>query len=102
EGDEVEPELEAELQAHQARLREAMQRRLPRSMWRAYVDACVALADGLGTSARKVVRESLTAAEPPARADRPLGFSSQVTHEPPTQHTTEVRPFGFRPGGPVA
>src|SRR5579859_5094583 len=46
-----EPELEAEIQAHQARLREALQTRLPRSMWRAYVEACVALADGLGASA---------------------------------------------------
>src|SRR5262245_4910938 len=43
-----EPELEAELQAHQARLRDVMQRRLPREMWRAYVEACVALAEGLG------------------------------------------------------
>jgi len=42
-----EAETEAELQALQARLREAMQTRLPRSMWRAYVDACIALADGL-------------------------------------------------------
>jgi transcriptional regulator with XRE-family HTH domain len=63
----VEPEVEAELQAAQARLREAMQKRLPRSMWRAYVEACVALADGLAGSARSVVRESMT-------ADRPLGF----------------------------
>ena len=50
----VEPEVEAELQAHQARLRAVMQARLPRSMWRAYVEACVALADGLSTSAKRV------------------------------------------------
>jgi transcriptional regulator with XRE-family HTH domain len=68
----VEAETEAELQALQARLREAMQTRLPRSMWRAYVDACVALADGLGSSARRIVRES-SGHEPP---DRPLGFRS--------------------------
>src|SRR6266571_4616917 len=36
----LEPELEAELQAHQARLRQVMQRHLPREMWRAYVEAC--------------------------------------------------------------
>src|SRR5216683_1129934 len=47
----LEPEIEAELQAYQARLRRAMQNGLPRSMWRAYVEACVALADGLGASA---------------------------------------------------
>src|SRR5437868_13226997 len=34
----ADPEREAELQAHQARLREVMQDRLPRSMWRAYVE----------------------------------------------------------------
>src|SRR6184192_537667 len=41
------PEREAELQAHQARLRKVMQERLPREMWRAYTEACVALAEGL-------------------------------------------------------
>jgi transcriptional regulator with XRE-family HTH domain len=80
------PELEAELQAHQARLRHVMQQ-LPPSMWRAYVEACVALADGLNTSARAALRESLLQAqvdsllepdkdEPdnPRHSDRPLGF----------------------------
>ena len=78
------PEQEAELQAYQARLRLAMQSKLPRTMWRAYVDACVALAEGLGSSARQVVTQSLQelergraaedveADEPPP--DRPLGF----------------------------
>ncbi len=71
----AEPETESELQALQARLREAMQTRLPRSMWRAYVDACVALAEGLGSSARRVVRESMARDEPGAPpGDRPLGF----------------------------
>ena len=67
------PQLEAELQAHQARLRQVMQTSLPPSMWRAYVEACVALADGLSSSARRVVRESNADADthPP---DRPLGF----------------------------
>src|SRR6266542_3282291 len=53
----LEPELEAELQAHQARLRQIMQRRLPPQMWRAYVEACVALAEGLGDQAIRAVRE---------------------------------------------
>jgi transcriptional regulator with XRE-family HTH domain len=72
------PEVEAELQAHQARLRQVMQKRLPREMWRAYVEACVALAEGLRSSTRRVVGESLKRIEqstedeqPP---DRPLGF----------------------------
>lgn len=72
-GSSAEAEAEAELQALQARLREAMQSRLPRTMWRAYVEACVALADGLAGSAKRVVRESMTGhdTEPP---ERPLGF----------------------------
>src|SRR3954469_23803115 len=73
----VEAEEEAELAALQARLREAMQTRLPRTMWRAYVDACVALADGLSASARRVVRESMTVRDDTGEEpDRPLGFRS--------------------------
>jgi transcriptional regulator with XRE-family HTH domain len=65
------PEQEAELQAYQARLREVMQEKLPRSMWRAYVEACVALADGLGSSARRAL-EIASDDEPPP--ERHLGF----------------------------
>jgi transcriptional regulator with XRE-family HTH domain len=58
---------DAELQAHQARLREIMQARLPRSMWPAYVEACAAVADALQASLQP----------PPAEhPDRPLGFPS--------------------------
>jgi transcriptional regulator with XRE-family HTH domain len=57
------PEREAELQAYQARLRDVLEQRLPRSMWRAYMEACVALADGLSGSARRIVRESLEQSE---------------------------------------
>jgi len=75
-----EPELEAELQAHQARLREVMQRRLPRTMWQAYVEACVALAEGLGAQATRAVRESLGTPDAAGKDDpppeRPLGFRS--------------------------
>jgi transcriptional regulator with XRE-family HTH domain len=79
-GASLDPEQEAELQAHQARLRQVMQNRLPRSMWRAYVEACVALADGLTASARRAMRDSLQqqleepAPEPDPHSDRPLGF----------------------------
>jgi transcriptional regulator with XRE-family HTH domain len=80
-GERAQPEVEAELQAHQARLRQVMQNKLPRSMWRAYVEACVALADGLGASATRAIRESLEQLEdasddqPPP--ERPLGFNSR-------------------------
>jgi transcriptional regulator with XRE-family HTH domain len=76
-GQGVDPEMEAELQAYQARLRQVMQGRLPRSMWRAYVEACVALGEGLGASTTRAINESLARAEdsdsesPP---ERPLGF----------------------------
>jgi len=69
-------ELEAELQAHQARLRQVMQAKLPPTMWRAYVEACIALADGLGVSARRALRQTLSDLEPSddPPPDRPLGF----------------------------
>jgi transcriptional regulator with XRE-family HTH domain len=60
----LDPRLEAEMQAHLAHLRDVMQRHLPPLLWRAYVDACVALGEGLG------------AANEPA-AKRPLGFSQR-------------------------
>jgi transcriptional regulator with XRE-family HTH domain len=72
------PEVEAELQAHQAHLRAVMLEKLPRSMWRAYVEACVALADGLAASARRALRESVDDRDRPQSNDpppeRPLGF----------------------------
>jgi transcriptional regulator with XRE-family HTH domain len=80
-GKRVQPEVEAELQAHQARLRQVMQNKLPRSMWRAYVEACVALADGLGASATRAIRESLEqledAPDDEAPPERPLGFNAR-------------------------
>lgn len=69
-GDEADPDLEAELQAHAARLRQVMRRQLPRSMWRAYVEACVALADGLSDSAQRLLRESSAPSDP----QPPMGF----------------------------
>lgn len=74
---ESDPEQEAELQAYQARFREVLETRLPRGMWRAYLEACVALADGLSSSARRVVRQSLEDLDRPSDdepPDRPLGF----------------------------
>jgi transcriptional regulator with XRE-family HTH domain len=74
----TDPEQEAELQTYQARFRDVLETKLPRAMWRSYLEACVALADGLSSSARRVVRQSLeelersTPDDPPP--DRPLGF----------------------------
>jgi len=86
-GPRTDPETEAELQAHQARLRQIMQTRLPRSMWRAYIEACVALADGLGASAARALQQSLEE-------------SSQVSPEETQQRRPDDhgpdRPLGFR------
>jgi transcriptional regulator with XRE-family HTH domain len=74
----LDPEVAAEIEAHQARLREVLEKRLPRSMWRAYVEACVALADGLSSSATRLARESRGPAadspDDPIPPERPLGF----------------------------
>jgi transcriptional regulator with XRE-family HTH domain len=74
----VDPEQQAELQAYQTRFREVLETKLPRAMWRSYLEACVALADGLSSSARRVVRQSLEELDRPGRdeppPDRPLGF----------------------------
>jgi transcriptional regulator with XRE-family HTH domain len=59
------PAMEAELQAHHARLRDVMQR-LPRSMWSSYVEACASLAEALSASVRL--------SEDPDAPHRPMGF----------------------------
>jgi transcriptional regulator with XRE-family HTH domain len=91
-GSHPDPQLEAELQAHQARLRQVMQSTLPPSMWRAYVEACVALAEGLSSSARRALGESV--AESRLADDDALPSDSSPTHLPDTHHD---RPLGFRP-----
>jgi transcriptional regulator with XRE-family HTH domain len=88
----ADPQLEAELQAHQARLRQVMQATLPPSMWRAYVEACVALADGLGSSARRALRESVP--ESRSAGDHPSASDSPAASPPDRPHD---RPLGFRP-----
>src|SRR5437868_11233378 len=62
-----EPELEAELQAHQARLRKVMQDRLPREMWQAYTEACVALAEGLKAQTDRALKQPTDDEPPPQR-----------------------------------
>jgi transcriptional regulator with XRE-family HTH domain len=80
-------EVEAELQAYQSRLREVLQQRLPRSMWRAYMEACVALADGLGGSARRIVRESLESSLDRSQDNLPpMGFPKTEDPRPNTQN----------------
>lgn len=88
---------EAELQAHQARIREVMQQQLPPAMWRAYVEACVALAEGLSASSERALREALdtqtdTQSKTQSgeqRRERPM--QRPRTDPPPERH------LGFRP-----
>ena len=62
----------AELAAYEAHFRQMLEEQIPRPLWRAYMDACDALADALSESYR-TAREQ----EPPAgpeKEDRDLGF----------------------------
>jgi transcriptional regulator with XRE-family HTH domain len=70
----AEPELEAELQAHQARLRKVMHERLPREMWKAYVEACVALAEGLKAQTERAARTASKTPNDEPPPERHLGF----------------------------
>ena len=79
-GGEADPALAAELEAHQARLRDVMRQRLPPSMWSAYVEACASLADALGASAR------LNA-----------NLRDALVNPPPDDPEAPARPIGFRP-----
>jgi transcriptional regulator with XRE-family HTH domain len=100
------PQLEAELQAHQARLRQVMQSTLPPSMWRAYVEACVALAEGLSSSASRALRASLddvrpaeghtaSQSESPPNADPTSHVEGSSGDEAPVDQSHH-RPLGFR------
>src|SRR5262249_7622910 len=85
----ADPEQEAELQAYQARFKEVLQTKLPRGMWRAYLEACVALADGLSASARRVVRESIQDLNRAAPTSRQSGRSVS-TLSPSREGVTSV------------
>jgi hypothetical protein len=89
---------EAELQAHQARIRDVMQQQLPPAMWRAYVEACVALAEGLSASSDRALREALesqTDSRSKSHSDDPQP-SGRPTQRPRTDAPPE-RHLGFRP-----
>jgi hypothetical protein len=83
-----------------------MQSSLPPSMWRAYVEACVALADGLNSSARQALSASLDTPDPESPrdgqrsqagtdADEPTSDRSRSGDNPPDR--PHARPLGFRP-----
>jgi transcriptional regulator with XRE-family HTH domain len=53
-GEDVDPELAAEIEAHGARLRRLMEEQLAPELWQTYVDACEALADRLRSSFQEI------------------------------------------------
>jgi hypothetical protein len=71
---EVDPELEAEVQAYVARLRRLMEETVPQPLWRAYVESCEALAASLRSSfeeAQRRVEQELD------RGHRQIGFHTE-------------------------
>lgn len=78
-------ELKAELQAHGAWYADLMERKLPRSAWRAYAQACESLADALAESFREAMEEV------------PGGTKSGVPESPDDPVVTPSRRVGFRP-----
>lgn len=64
------PEREAEIQAHVARFRALLEQVVPATLWRAYADACEALAGELAAS----FRDALEQAER-EKPGRPMGFN---------------------------
>ena len=68
----TDPAVQAELAAYQARLYEVMRRRLPRRLWRPYMDACEALAESMAAS---LERADAAARRPPeGDGHRGMGF----------------------------
>jgi transcriptional regulator with XRE-family HTH domain len=65
------PELEAELRNHEARLRQILRERLPRAAWPAYLQACEALADALAAGLSQADSPSSAGAGP-----RGIGFGA--------------------------
>lgn len=89
---------EAELQAHQARIRDVMQQQLSPAMWRAYIEACVALAEGLSASSDRALREALqTQTAPGSTSAEPEAQPRERSAQRPRTEPTPERHLGFRP-----
>lgn len=82
---------EAELQALEARFRQLLEQRVPRHLWRAYLEACGALASSLAAS----FDEALATAQKKPPADT-RDDQTGTTETAETAETGE-RTVGFRP-----
>ena len=67
------PARQAELAAYRARFGQTLERTVPRHLWRAYVEACEALAEAMGASYDEVVAASREG--PVARPAGSVGFA---------------------------
>ncbi|MGH2352417.1 MAG: helix-turn-helix domain-containing protein [Chloroflexota bacterium] len=81
------PQRQAELQAYEAQFRRLMEQRVPRPLWRAYAEACAALAESLGGS----FQDALARAEAEIEGDatEPAAPASMLRQ-------SNQRPAGFR------
>ena len=66
----ADPERQAELDAYGAAFRLLLEARVPRPLWRAFADACTALADSMAGAYGEAVA-SATASAPDGGAPRP-------------------------------
>jgi transcriptional regulator with XRE-family HTH domain len=86
------PAEEAEIQSYQAELRRLLEKRVPRPLWRAYTQACQALADSLAAS----FHEALATAQAAGTPDSAPGSTPDNT-TPETQAAPAKHPVGFQP-----
>jgi transcriptional regulator with XRE-family HTH domain len=75
----ADPERQAELHAYSAAYRSLLEHEVPRALWRAYAEACAALAESMAGAHREAVR----------RSDRGVADEGQGEGK--------SRPAGFRP-----
>ncbi len=71
------PAVEAEIEELETRFGQTLRDKVPPQLWRAYAEACAALADGLSNQFRSVLEqaEALAAEEDhPHRDERNMGF----------------------------
>jgi transcriptional regulator with XRE-family HTH domain len=73
------PEAAAELRAHLAQLERLLTTSVPPELWRAYIDACEALAASLATSFTQA-QEQIESARESSR--RPIGFHREDQERP--------------------
>jgi transcriptional regulator with XRE-family HTH domain len=69
----VDPDAEAELQTYQAELRDTLEQKLPRELWKPYVEACEALAGELAASYERALNRAREPESPEPRR-RSVGF----------------------------